>query len=207
VARGVRPHSSKDLAHEDKEASFDMNLAALVIGLIVLVAIVAVAVWAISQQRRRARLREQFGPEYDHAVETYGERREAEQALTARTERVASLHIRPLSPEQSTRYADAWRTVQTRFVDDPENAIRDADQLCGDVMEARGYPVGDFEQRAADVSVDHPRVVENYRAAHAVAVASARGEASTEHLRQAMVHYRILFEDLIETRQTAHVES
>jgi hypothetical protein len=184
-----------------------MTVTALVIGLIVLIAIVAVVAWFTSQQRRRAHLRQQFGPEYDHAVETYGERHEAEQALTARAERVATFHIRPLSPEQSTRYADAWRTVQTRFVDDPEHAIRDADKLCGDVMEARGYPVADFEQRAADVSVDHPRVVDNYRAAHAIALVAERGDASTEQLRQAMVHYRTLFEDLIETRQTAHVES
>src|SRR5262249_50034902 len=125
----------------------------------------------------------------------------------ARAERVAALHIRPLSAEQSARYAETWRTVQTRFVDDPENAIRDADRLCGDVMESRGYPVGDFEQRAADVSVDHPHVVENYRAAHAVATSNERGDASTEQLRQAMVHYRTLFEDLIDTRQPAHTEA
>jgi len=184
-----------------------MNVTALVIGLIVLVAVIAVAAWFASQQRRRAQLREQFGPEYDHAVESYGERGEAEQALTARAQRVANLPIRPLSAEQSARYAEAWHTVQTRFVDDPENAIRDADRLCGDVMEARGYPVGDFEQRAADISVDHPRVVENYRAAHAVAASNERGDASTEQLRQAMVHYRTLFEDLIDTRQPAHMEA
>jgi hypothetical protein len=181
--------------------------ALLVIGLIVLVAVVAVVAWFTSRQRRRAHLRDQFGPEYDHAVETYGERREAEQVLTARQERVAALHIRPLSPDQSAGYAAEWHTVQTRFVDDPENAIRDADRLCGDVMEARGYPVGDFEQRAADVSVDHAPVVDNYRAAHAVAVAAERGDASTEQLRQAMVHYRTLFQDLIEMRQPAHMES
>ncbi len=184
-----------------------MNVTALLIGLVVLVAVIAVAAWFTSQQRRRAHLREQFGPEYDHAVETYGERHEAEQALTARARRVAALDLRPLSAEESARYADAWRTLQTRFVDDPENAIRDADRLCGNVMAARGYPVGDFEQRAADVSVDHPHVVEHYRAAHAVASVNERGEASTEELRQAMVHYRTLFEDLIETRQPAHVEA
>jgi len=184
-----------------------MNVTALVVGLVVLVAVIAVAAWFTSQQRRRAHLREQFGPEYDHAVEAYGERGEAEQALTARAERVAALHIRPLSAEQSARYAEAWHAVQTHFVDDPENAIREADRLCGDVMEARGYPVGDFEQRAADVSVDHPRVLENYRAAHAVAATNERGEATTEQLRQAMVHYRTLFEELIDTRQPAHTEA
>jgi hypothetical protein len=184
-----------------------MSVTVFVIGLLVLVAIVAVVAWLTARVRRRAHLRQQFGPEYDHAVESYGERHEAEQALTARAERVAGFHIRPLSPEQSTRYADAWHTVQTRFVDDPELAIRDADRLCGDVMEARGYPVADFEQRAADVSVDHPRVVDNYRAAHAIAVTAERGDANTEQLRQAMVHYRTLFEDLIETRQPACVES
>jgi len=184
-----------------------MNVTAIVVAVIVIVVLAGLAIWYFGQQRRKhEHLREQFGPEYDHAVETYGERREAEQALTAREERVAALNIRPLSPEQSTRYAEEWRQVQTRFVDDPEHAIHEADTLCGEVMQARGYPMGDFEQRAADVSVDHPHVVEHYRAAHAVATAAERGGATTEDLRQAMVHYRTLFEDLIETRQPAHVE-
>jgi hypothetical protein len=179
-----------------------------VIGVLVLVAIVVIAAaWWFTQQRRRSKqLRQQFGPEYERAVDEYGERGRAEQALAARAERVEQLHIRPLSAEDSARYAEEWRSVQSRFVDAPEDAIGDADRLCGEVMQARGYPMGDFEQRAADISVDHPQVVEHYRAAHAVARRSADGNAATEDLRQAMVHYRTLFEDLIERREPAHAE-
>ncbi len=185
-----------------------MNVTAIVVAIIVVLIVAAVAIWYFSQQRRKhEHLREQFGPEYDRTVESYGgERGQAEEALSRRTERVAAFKIRPLSPEESSRYGEAWRQVQTRFVDDPEGAIRDADHLCGDVMQTRGYPMGDFEQRAADISVDHPDVVQHYRAAHAVATDAERGSATTEDLRKAMVHYRTLFEDLIETRQAAHVE-
>jgi hypothetical protein len=181
---------------------------ATVVGVVVVLAIVVLAVawWFTQRQRRSTELRQRFGPEYERAVDQYGERGRAEEALVARTERVQQLHIRPLGAEDRARYADQWRSVQSRFVDDPEDAIADADGLCGEVMQARGYPMGDFEQRAADISVDHPRVVENYRAAHALARRSAEGNASTEDLRQAMVHYRTLFEDLIETREPAQVE-
>jgi hypothetical protein len=179
-----------------------MNVTAIVVAVVVIVVLVALVAWYLSgQRRRRAQLREQFGPEYDRTVEAYGERGEAEQALQARTERVAALHIHPLTADQSTQYADQWRQVQARFVDDPEGAIGEADRLCGEVMQARGYPMGDFEQRAADVSVDHPQVVEHYRAAHAIATEAERGNAGTEELRQAMVHYRTLFEDLIDARE------
>lgn len=181
-----------------------MNVTGIVIAAIVVVVIVALLAWYFTrEQRRRAHLRDQFGPEYDRTVETYGDNDRAEKALEARTERVKGLNIRPLPAHESARYGDDWRKVQSRFVDDPEGAIRDADRLCGEVMQARGYPMADFEQRAADVSVDHPRVVENYRAAHAIAVEADRGQAGTEDLRQAMVHYRTLFEDLIETREPA----
>lgn len=185
-----------------------MNVTAIVVAVVVVVVVAALVAWYLGKQRRKhEQLREQFGPEYDRTVESYGgERREAEEALSRRTERVAALNIRPLSAEQSRRYAESWRQVQTRFVDDPEGAIREADHLCGDVMQARGYPMGDFEQRAADVSVDHPDVVQHYRAAHAVATEAEHGSATTEDLRKAMVHYRTLFEDLIETRHAAHVE-
>ena len=180
-----------------------MNVTGIIVAIVVVVILVAIGAWWFTrEQRKRQHLREQFGPEYDHAVETYGERREAEHALEARAERVAALHIRSLSPDQSARYGEEWRQVQAHFVDDPEHAIHDADHLCGEVMSARGYPVGDFEQRAADISVDHPDVVEHYRAAHAVAVEADRGSAATEQLRQAMVHYRTLFEDLIDSRET-----
>jgi hypothetical protein len=121
--------------------------------------------------------------------------------LAARQERVQQLHLRPLPADEQRRYAEAWRRTQARFVDDPAGAINEADTLIGRVMQARGYPVGDFEARAADLSVDHPQVVRNYRAAHQLAQASGRGQASTEDLRQALVHYRALFEELLETPQ------
>jgi len=184
-----------------------MNVTVVVLVVVVVVILAAIAIWYFTQQqRRRADLREQFGPEYDHAVEAYGGAGRAEQALEERTERVAALHIRPLNPEESHAFGERWRKVQTDFVDDPEGAIGRADSLCGEVMQARGYPMGNFEQRAADVSVDHPTVVEHYRAAHALAQQAERGDATTEDLRQAMVHYRTLFEDLIDAREPAHVE-
>ena len=172
-----------------------------IIVLLIVVVIVAAAViaWLVMQQRRREQLRHQFGPEYDRAAERYGTR--VDTVLQERAERVRELHIRPLSAEQKGRYDEAWRSVQSRFVDDPEGAVGEADRLIGEVMQTRGYPVGEFEQRAADISVDHPQVVENYRAGHQLAGRAERGEASTEDLRQAMVHYRALFSDLLETTQ------
>jgi len=183
-----------------------MNALALVAIVVVVVLVAAAAIWMASRRRRSAELREQFGPEYAQAVHEYGDGRNAEKELVARTHRVEQLQIRPLAPEQSAQYADDWRSTQTRFVDDPEAAIVQADRLVISVMQARGYPMTDFEQRAADVSVDHPQVVSNYRAAHAIAERSARGEAGTEDCRQAMVHYRSLFDDLIETREPARHE-
>ena len=164
---------------------------------------VAAAAWFFLQKRRSKQLREGFGPEYDHAVREHGDRRRAESDLQERQKRVERLHIRDLSPEERARFADAWRSTQARFVDDPPATIAEADRLVGEVMETRGYPVGDFEQRSADISVDHPHVVTNYRAAHAIAGAQERGEASTEDLRQAMVHYRALFEELLESARMA----
>jgi antitoxin component HigA of HigAB toxin-antitoxin module len=181
----------------------DSTLILLVV--VVAVAIVAIAFWLTTVQRRRQRsheLKEQFGPEYERAVTAYGRQTEAEKELEQRKERVDQLHIRTLSNEQSTRYASQWHEVQAQFVDDPEQAIAEADRLVVEVMQARGYPMVEFEQRAADVSVDHPDVVEHYRAAHRIAGRSARGEAETEDLRQAMVHYRALFQELIETPTT-----
>src|SRR5262249_3266565 len=143
--------------------------------------------------------------EYERTVREYGGERDADKALTERKERVEQLHVRPLTQEQSARYAATWRSLQAQFVDDPQQAIVEADHVLIDVMHARGYPMVDCEQRAADISVDHPEVVEHYRAAHAVAGSAVRGEASTEDMRQAMVHYRALFDDLIDTRE--HVEA
>lgn len=182
-----------------------MQTAILVV-LVVVVVVAVLAMWFLSRRRKSHELQERFGPEYEHAVHAHGSRQQAEEALEARAERVQQLHIRALSPEESTRYGESWRSVQAHFVDEPQVAIADADRLVSEVMQARGYPMGEFEQRAADISVDHPRVVENYRAAHAIAAQSNSGEASTEDLRQAMVHYRSLFSELIDTPQTAEVK-
>src|SRR5262252_6326906 len=172
--------------------------AAALIAVLVIIVIVALALWLYSQSRSK-KLRQKFGPEYDRAVHETGNKLKAESALEKREKRIEKLHIRPLPPGDQERFAEMWRQVQTRFVDDPQQAVNDADALVGDVMSLRGYPVGDFEQRAADISVEHPRVCENYRAAHLIAMRHKRGEASTEDLRQAMVHYRTLFEDLLGT--------
>ena len=170
----------------------------LVIALVVVVGIVA---WLVMQRRRTEELRKRFGPEYDRIVSEQGDLRRAESELEARKERVERLDIWLLSPAERERFAKAWQSAQARFVDEPTTAIKEADRLVAEVMQARGYPVGDFEQRVADISVDHPNVVTNYRAARAIALANDRGEANTEDLRKAMVHYRGLFEDLLETRE------
>lgn len=172
---------------------------------LVIVALVAVAlvVAAASRRRRTERLREGFGPEYDRAVDTAGDRGEAERELRERQERHEELDITPLSDGARTRYSEEWRAVQERFVDEPEHAVREADRLVQRVMAERGYPVeDDFERRAADVSVDHPDVVENFREGHRLVARHEAGEGDTESLRQAMVHFRSLFEELLEGGRT-----
>ena len=179
-----------------------------VVLLIVAIAAVAFGLFMYIQKERTKRLRAKFGPEYDRVVDSYGNRTKAEDDLVHRQKRVEKLHLRDLTAADADRFADAWRAEQARFVDSPRDAIANADRLVNELMKTRGYPMGDFEQRAADISVDHADVVEHYRAAHALAQKAERGSASTEDLRQAMVHYRTLFEDLIETntRQPAHAE-
>jgi FtsZ-interacting cell division protein ZipA len=178
-----------------------MDTSLLVILLIVLVLLVVLALVA-SRQMRSRRLREKFGPEYDRTVTEAGDRKQAESQLQERTERRQQLDIVPLDPADRDRYVEAWRQTQARFVDEPAEATREADRLITDVMRKRGYPIDDFEQRAADISVDHPQVVDDYRAAQAIAAANERSEASTEDLRQALVHYRSLFEELLEVGRT-----
>lgn len=164
----------------------------------VLIVITGVAVLLAQRKRRTERLRNRFGgTEYDRAVEQGGSRKNAEVKLEERAERVDAFHVRPLSGGDRARFVESWRAVQARFVDGPAGAVTEADQLLGDVMAARGYPVSDFEQRAEDISVSHPLVIENYRNAHEIALRQLRGQANTEELRQAMVHYRTMFEDLI----------
>jgi hypothetical protein len=172
-----------------------------VIAIIVAALAIGFGVFMYVQKERTKRLRSRFGPEYDHLVDRYGNQRKAEEDLAHRERRVEKFHIRDLDPGEADRFANAWRDEQARFVDKPREAVANADRLVGELMKARGYPVGDFEQRAADISVDHPLVVENYRAAHGIADREARGQANTEDLRQAMVHCRALFEDLL----TQHV--
>ncbi len=170
---------------------------ALIIGLAVIV-IAGIGAWLVLRKRRTERLRTQFGgAEYDRAVKEDGSRRHAEAGLKERTQRVESLNIRELASGDRARFVDLWRRVQSRFVDSPGGAVTEADQLLRDVMTTRGYPVTDFEQQAADISVDHPLVMEKYRLAHAIAVRQTLGQANTEDLRQAMIHYRTLFEELV----------
>ena len=162
------------------------------------VVVLGVVTWNALARRRTSRLQDRFGPEYDRMVGTAENKRDAESDLAARQERRAQLDIRPLSQAACARYIENWQVVQAQFVDDPSVAVASADSLIQSVMSERGYPVEDFEQRAADVSVDHPQVVENYRDGHRLAEASAGGTGSTESLRQAMRHYRALFDELVE---------
>jgi hypothetical protein len=168
----------------------------IVIAVVALI-LIGVVAWAVSQ-RRTARLRRQFGGEYDRTVDRSENRRQAEVDLRDRTRQRNRLEIRPLSPAARDRYVTSWQSIQQRFVDQPVQAVADADALLTTVMSERGYP-DDFEQHVAVVSVDHPTVVENYRMAHAVRDRAFAGETTTEDLREALVHYRSLFEELLET--------
>ena len=179
-----------------------MNTTAILL-LVLIVVVIAVGAVLFWQRRRSVALQKKFGPEYQHAVGQFGGERKAEAELAAREKRVRSLDIRPLTPQEQARFSDSWKKAQARFVDEPSQAAADADVLVKELMQARGYPVGDFEQRAADISVDHPDVVSNYRAAREIALRNNAGKATTEDIRQAMVHYRSLFEDLLDTAQPA----
>src|SRR5580658_8892345 len=173
------------------------------------IVIIAVGAWLFVRKRRgtTADLRQKFGPEYDRAVLAHGSKAEAK--LADREKRVEMLNLRDLDATEHARYSEQWKAVQSRFVDSPKGAVAEADDLVSSVMKVRGYPVSDFEQRAADISVDHPRVVENYRSAHEIALRVGKDAASTEDLRTAMIHYRSLFEELVqvstvvETKQVA----
>lgn len=177
-----------------------MSTTAVVLLVLVALVIGAGAAWLLMRRRRSTELRRSFGREYDRTVQDAGDRAKAERELEHRRQRVEQLQIHPLPPGEAERYGGEWRDVQKRFVDEPTEAVGKADRLVTEVMQKRGYPMGEFEQRAADLSVDHPRVIDNYRAAHDLAQRSRTNGASTEDLRQAMVHYRALFEDLLEDR-------
>jgi len=172
-----------------------------IVAAIALAAVLVVGGWYLRRRRRSDALRSQFGPEYDRTIRQIGDVDRAEAALAARAQRVERLGIRPLTSADQRRFSDAWQGVQEKFVDDPKEAIRDASRLVDEIMNARGYPVGDFEQRVDDVSVDHPGVVMNYRAAREIAEAQEHGQATTEDLRQAMIHYRALYQDLLDLSQ------
>ncbi len=181
-----------------------MNLSALsTVQVVIIVAIAVLLVASIAilfsiRKRNTKRLRTQFGgAEYNRAVKEGGSRQKAEALLDKRVDRVEGFHIQPLSPADRARFLDSWRHGQARFVDGPGAAVAEADQVLRDVMSTRGYPVEDFEQRAADLSVDHPQVLDHYRFAHEIAVRHTQGQAGTEELRQAMIHYRTLFEELV----------
>jgi hypothetical protein len=176
----------------------------LIVALVILAA-VAIAMVAASMSRgRHVKLKRRFGPEYERALEEYGDSARAEHELEARAKRVRSFRIRELSEADRQHYADGWRTVQTRFVDEPSSAVHEADALIKAVMVARGYPIEDFNQRVADLSVDHADLVQHYRAARALADANREGRADTEELRQAFVHYRALFAELLEAPHVEH---
>ena len=170
--------------------------------------ILALVAWNYSQSRRRAALRDQFGPEYDRTVSEADSRRQAERDLAERERAHESLDIQPLSEAAVTRYTEDWQRAQQRFVDDPELAAREADRIVRSVLEERGYPKDDFDKQAAAVSVDHPRVVDRYRHGHDMVHGNgASPEQRTENLRQAMVDFRTVFEELVETAPEASVRT
>lgn len=175
----------------------------LIFAVVLIVAAGAIVAWVVMQRQRTQRLRQRFGPEYTRAVDEFGGRTKAEAELAKREQRVARLNITALAPADAARFSQAWNALQSRFIDNPKGVVAEADHLVRELMVKRGYPMGDFERRAADISVDHPSVVTTYRAAQAIAVRDERGEADTEELRKAVVHYRTLFDELLEVKPTS----
>ena len=174
---------------------------------IVLIIVIGVAFYVRNRRKTTAGFRNRFGPEYDRAVLEHGSEHKAEAKLADRETRVENLKIRALTVAERGRFSADWQSVQSRFVDHPKGAVTEADELVYSLMQARGYPVADFDQRAADISVDHPRLVENYRSAHGVAVRLGRDEASTEDLRTAMIQYRNLFDELVQEQPAGGIKS
>jgi hypothetical protein len=163
----------------------------------VIFALIAFAAIFFYQKKQSHRLKQRFGPEYGRAIDEFGSQTKAESELKAREKRVERLNILPLAPSDAAKFRESWKVLQNRFVDNPKGVVVKADLLVRELMLKRGYPVADFERRAADISVDHPAVVDHYRAAQAIAVRDERDEANTEELRQAVVHYRALFDELL----------
>jgi hypothetical protein len=183
--------------------TMDTNLMLVIL---MILALLAVAVFLHARRHASHTLERRFGPEYGRAVDEYGSRSKAEAELKARQKRVEQLHIAPLSPADAARFNADWKSLQARFVDNPKGSLVEADALVRELMHKRGYPMGDFESRAADISVDHPGVVDHYRAAHEIALLDRHGEVDTEGMRQAVIHYRALFADLLEVEQPAAEE-
>jgi FtsZ-interacting cell division protein ZipA len=175
----------------------------ILIGVVVIAIVVVIAALFVERKRRSERLKQQFGPEYDRTLRQHGDASRAEAALLEREKRVEKFSIRALSPMDRDRYATEWANVQKRFVDDPSGAVTQAEKLVTAVMTARGYPMGDFEQRAADISVHYPGVVQNYRSAREITLRHSQGKSSTEDLRQSMVYFRSLFDELLDSPNTA----
>ena len=179
------------------------NTTLMVLSIVGVLVVLALVAWAMQRRNQSDRLRQRFGPEYSRMVDELGSRDKAEAELLARQRRVEKLHIVALSPADADRYAREWQLLQGRFVDDPHATLAEADRLVRELMLKRGYPMGDFERRAGDISVHHPNVVENYRSAHEIAMRAGENRADTEELRRAVVHYRALFDELLEVAQPA----
>ncbi len=175
-----------------------MQTTSIVLVVASAIAVAAIILWLAARARRSEHLKKAFGGEYDRVIDAKGGRSRAEAELLAREKRVAAFDIHPLTTRDRDRFADRWKDTQAAFVDDPVGAVSRADALLEEVMRARGYPVAEFERRAEDLSVDHPRFVHNYREAHAIALAARSGTVRTEDLRRATIQYRDLFEDLLD---------
>ena len=172
----------------------------IILAAVVALGLVAIGAW-FYRRKQSHNPQERFGPEYGRTLNELGGRTKGESELKAREKRVERLDILPLAPPEAARFTEAWRALQSRFIDNPKGVVVEAEQLVRELMEKRGYPMGDFERRAGDISVDHPDVVANYRSAQAIAVRDQRGSADTEELRRAVVHYRALFDELLEVRE------
>lgn len=181
------------------------NWSPLELGLaLVVLVLLGVVVAMVRAKQRRERIKDDFGPEFTRTVHEVGDERKAESLLAERQKRVASYTIKPLAPDMRHHFVETWRNLQTQFVDDPRYAVSRADDLLGEIMLARGYPMGEFDQRVEDLSVDHPQVIEHYRRGHSIAQMHARGEGTTEDLREAMLHFRSLFDDLVNEPEVRH---
>ena len=192
-------------AYQGRGGTAMSTSAVVTLVVVIIAAIIAIALLALNQRSKR--LRERFGPEYSRTIDETGSKMRAEAKLQKLQKRVEHFKITPLSSETRARFVAGWHKIQSRFVDDPRSALTEADRLIQEIMTERGYPVTEFEQRAADISIDHPLVVEQYRAGHEISLQHAQGRATTEDMRQAMIHYRTLFAELAGEPELTHTAS